>query len=390
MSTTVRVVRSERNIVKDTHLLIIGAGNVGTHTLDLLARRHDAPRITVAGRDSEHLIRQLNLSRLVATQLGYIPRLDYVPMDVNDIDQTAETIARLRPDVIFSTVSLQAWWVINELPKNLLERLDSAEIGPWLPMQLTLIYKVMQAVRMADCAPVVVNVALPDATHAILDKVGLAPNIGVGNVANIVPAIRHAAANELGVEVTQVDVRLIMEAYASHRLPRSGEAGGAPFYVSILHNGIEVRQNIDIDAVLKRVASQYRRLGGVRGAVLTAASAVRVLEAVCGQEHRLVHAPGPLGLVGGYPVNVSRFSSELALPLGVTVEQARDINERSLWYDGIAEIRADGSVRYSDPHMDIIRDMLGYDVREMRLEDSEAFARELGERYAMYRKSVMS
>lgn len=373
--------------MQDTHILIIGAGNVGTHTLDLLARRHDAPRITMAGRDDEHLTRQVNLSRMVATQLGYAPRLHHVVVDVTDIDHTADVVARLRPDIVFSTVSLQAWWVINELPREDLAALDAAEIGPWLPMQLTLLHKVMQAVRASGHQSAVVNVALPDATHAILDKVGLAPTIGAGNVANIVPALRHASADQLDADLQRVEIRLVMEAFVSHRVPRTGEAGGAPYHVAVLLDGVDVTGRIDEAALLGAVATRYRRLGGARGAAVTAASAVTVIEALTAGTPQLVHAPGPLGLIGGYPVAVSSAGLDLRLPSGITPEQARTANEKSLWYDGIAEVRADGSVRYSDPHMDIVRNMLGYDVREMKLEDSESCARELGLRYAAFRES---
>ncbi|MFF4306855.1 saccharopine dehydrogenase NADP-binding domain-containing protein [Streptomyces sp. NPDC001601] len=376
--------------MKDTHLLVIGAGNVGTHTLDLLARRPDAPRITLAGRDEELLIRQVNLSRMVAAQLGHTPRLDHVVMDVDHIDRTAATLAELSPDIVFSTVSLQAWWVINELPKDLLTRLDEAEIGPWLPMQLTLIHKVMQAVKASGIDTQVVNAALPDATHTILDKVGLAPTIGIGNVANIVPALRHAAADQLGKRPDQVDLRVVMEAFVSHRVPRTGDAGDAPYRISVLENGSDVTERVNVGSLLQAVATRYRRLGGVRGAVLTAASAVTVIEALTSTEPRLVHAPGPNALIGGYPVAVSAKGLDIQLPDGLSLTHALDINKKALWHDGIAEIRDDGSVRYSDPHMDIVKSMIGYDVREMKLADSEACARELAAKYGEFKKSLGS
>jgi hypothetical protein len=374
--------------VRDAHVLIIGAGNVGTHTLDLLARRADAPRVTIAGRREEHLVRQANLSRMVATQLGHQPRIDYAVIDVDNIDQTAATLAGLSPDLVFSTASLQAWWVINELPRELLTRLDEAEIGPWLPMQLTLIHKVMQAVQAAGQPVKVLNAALPDVTHAILDKVGLAPTIGIGNVANIVPAIRHAAAGQLGAAVSSVQIKLVMEAYVSHRIPRTGEPGAAPYHLTVYRDGTDVTGQLDASQLLKIVATHYRRLGGAQGAVLTAASAVTVIEALASGTPRAVHAPGPGGLIGGYPVLASAGELRIDLPAGLTQEEAEDINQQAMWHDGIAEVRADGSVRYSDPHMDIVSEMLGYDVREMKLADSQACAEELAHRYAEFKKAL--
>ena len=134
------------------------------------------------------------------------------------------------------------------------------------------------------------------------------------------------------------------------------------------------------------VSSRYRRLGGSQGAVLTAASAVTVIQALSSAVPCAVHAPGPLALIGGYPVQASAAGLEIDLPPGVTLEQAIEINEKAMWHDGIAEVRDDGSVRFSDPQMDIVSRMLGYDVREMKLTDSEACAEELGRRYAAFRQ----
>ncbi|MDT0382158.1 hypothetical protein RM572_25685 [Streptomyces sp. DSM 42041] len=363
-------------------VMIVGLGNMGGHVLDMLIRRPDSPRIIVAGRDAEYLERRANLSVLAATHLGYQPNVETAVIDVHDIDHTAETLAHLRPDIILSTVSLQAWWVVTELPKPILDELNQAEIGPWLPIQLTLIYKLMQAVRASGIDTKVANAALPDATHRILDSVGLAPDIGIGNVANAIPALRRAAAEELGAPLPQVTVRLVAEHFATTRLPRKGHADGAPFHFSVYRDGTDVTQTVDVDQVLKTAAARYPRIGGKVGVMLTAASAVTVLDALMSENEILVHSPGALNLIGGYPVWVSNSSVSLALPDDLSLEEAKRINMGGLVYEGIDEIRDDGSVRYSEKNMAVMKRVLGYECSTMRLEDSEHQAEEIAARYA--------
>jgi len=55
----------------------------------------------------------------------------------------------------------------------------------------------MQAVKASGIATKTVNAAFPDAVNPILARIGLAPDIGVGNVANLVPAVRLSIARLL-------------------------------------------------------------------------------------------------------------------------------------------------------------------------------------------------
>jgi hypothetical protein len=331
----------------------------------------------------------VNLATFVARQLGFSPRVSYEVADVTDKGRLAEVVARAQPDIVLSTVSLQAYWVISELPTDVFHELDEAEIGPWLPMQLTLIHKVMQEIASSGVSPLVLNAALPDATHAILGKVGLAPTVGVGNVANVVPGLRYSAAESLGVNVGEVEVRLAMEAYVSHRLPKHGDSGGAPFILKVLHDGEDVSAQLDLDAVMAGLSTSWARLGGLTGMQLTAASAVSVLDAMLSDSNTVVHAPGPQGLVGGYPVRVNRQGVTVVLPPGCTAAEAEAANARALVFDGIEEIREDGSVRYSDRHMAVLSKLLGYSRDVMSLDESEGCAKELAERYGRFRKAHM-
>lgn len=368
------------------HVVIIGPGRLGTGVANMLMQRPDGPRLTILGTDAEQTKRRANLSLLTATQLGFDPELATEGCDLRDVDRTAEQLARLEPDIVFNTASLQAWWVIGELPPAVFKELDAADIGPWLPMQLTLIYKLMQAVSRSGVDARVVNAALPDVTHAMLDKVGLAPTIGVGNVANVVPGLRRAAADLLGRALTEVDLRLVAEAFVSHTLKNTTDVKGAPYHLAVLVDGREV--SVDIEEMVRLLSSRYARVGGGEGTLLTAASAVTVLDALMTDRGDLVHAPGPSGLIGGYPVRVWRDRVELALPPSVTAEQAQSANAAAMVLDGVAEVRNDGSAVYTPENMAIVERMLGYSAKAVTLEESEDQARALGEAYARFRRGL--
>ena len=370
----------QRKSIQKT-VMIVGLGDLGAHVLDMLSRLPSRPRIVVAGRREEWLIRRKNLANYVAMHLGVEPDLGHVVVDLDDEARTAEAISAINPDIIFSAVSLQSWRVITELPKAIFDELDEAQFGPWLPMHLTPVHALMRAVALSGVSARVVNAAFPDCVNAVLGQVGLAPTIGIGNVANIVPALRSSVACALDQPVGRVRISLVAQHYFTHRVPRHGDAGGAPFHLTATLDGDDVTKRIDIAEVLKLLTKQLRRQGGIAGQALTAASAMSVLSAMLEDAGRVVHAPGPNGLPGGYPVRITARGGEPVLPAGLSLDDAIAMNEACQRKDGIDKIDADGTVHFTELEMAIMKRMLGYECRSMRLEESGARARELRVKY---------
>ncbi|MGD2186216.1 MAG: hypothetical protein PVI71_08815 [Desulfobacterales bacterium] len=362
-------------------IMVIGIGDLGGHVLELLVRAPGSRRIITADVNEDWAYRKTNIAAFGAAQLGHYPEMQFVKVDLYNIDRTSELIAKYQPDIIYSAVSLQSWWVINTLPKEVFEKLDMARFGPWLPMHLTLIYKLMQAVKQTGLDIKVINSAFPDATHPVLDKVGLAPTIGIGNVANPVPAIRGSIAYRLARPMKDVTVFLFAQHYVSHYLPRFGTAGGAPYYLKAMVDGEDITPEVNIQEVFADIPTRFRRPGGRDGQILTASSAAAIILAVADDTGEFTHAPGPAGLPGGYPVRVDRNGGQVVLPKGLTLEQAVDINAEGQRYDGIDEIDQNGNVRYTEKSAAIIKKMLGYECKAMKLEESEAQAKELGRRF---------
>jgi hypothetical protein len=372
--------RKEKEMARST-IMIIGIGDLGGHVLEMLARAPGSRRIITADTNQDWAYRKTNIAAFGAAQLGYYPELEFVKIDLYNINQTAEIISHYKPEVIYSAVSLQSWWVINTLPKEVFEKLDTARFGPWLPMHLTLVYKLMQAVKQTGLDVKVINSAFPDATHPVLDKVGLAPAIGIGNVANPVPAIRSSIAYRLAKPMKEITIFFFAQHYVSHYLPRFGTAGGAPYFLKAIVDGEDVTGEVNMEEVFADVPNRFRRPGGRDGQILTASSATATTLAVADDTGEFMHAPGPSGLPGGYPVRVDRNGGIVILPKGLALDEAIRINEEGQRFDGIDRIDQDGTVHYTEKSVAIMKEMLDYDCKVMKLEETEAQSEELGRKF---------
>jgi hypothetical protein len=367
-------------------IMIVGLGDLGSRVLDSLIRWPDASPIIVGARNVEAARRRANLALFSAQQIGFDPTISIEAVDLHDIDRTAETIARVKPDIIFNAATLQSWRIITELPPDVFKALDEAQFGPWLPMHLTLMWKLMQAVRRSALATAVVNAAFPDATNATLGKAGLAPACGIGNVANVIPALRNAAANQLKVAVRRVQVLMVAQHYVSHAIPRFGNCGEAPAHIQVLLDGQDTGPGIDQRALLLTLTGPLKRLGGREGQMLTAASATLVLRAMTKNSGEVVHSPGPNGLPGGYPVRFDDLFPKVVLPTGLSLADAIKINETGQRADGIESIAADGTVRFTSREMAVMNNMIGYHCEVMPLANCEMWAKELGSKYNAFAK----
>lgn len=381
ISSQVSCYRREEELTK---IMIIGFGNLASHILNILLQFPEVGKIVVASRSEEHLNRAKNLSVFTAIQLERYGKVECQYLDLWDIEKSAEAIAVVQPSIILNTSTLQSWRVITNLPKQVFSKLDQAQFGPWLPMHLTLNYKLMLAVKMAEVNSLVVNAAFPDALNPVLDKVGLAPDAGIGNVANIIPALKSSIAFHLNVMAQQINVNFIAHHYLSHSIPRFGTAGNIPFHLSASLDGENITNTIDLEKVFKLLTSKFRRLGGVDGQLLTASSAARVLLGLCSESTTFTHAPGVQGLPGGYPIMVNSRGLAISLPQGVTLQEAVEINLAGQKADGIESIDEQGTVHFRDQEMEIMKRMLGYECKSMTLADSEYWANELAQKYKIF------
>lgn len=350
--------------------------------LDLFLRLPGKHQFLVGGRNLDRLQPRVNLSLLSALQLGYAPEVRCIFLDLNNIEQTAETIAHFRPTIVVCTATRQRLGGVQHLPPSLATQLARAPMGPRLPLHLSLVNKLMQAVRLSETKPLVLNAIYPDVIHPVLQKVGLAPTTGLGDLANNTPAVRLALASYVDQPLEQVDVRLIMARVVSYRMSRA-RIEGLPFHATFLINGEDdITPQVDAHRVFEALPTILQRTSGDTGLLMTAASAMAVFEGIVKDSHDIMHAPGPCGLPGGYPICVHAQGVNIALPHYMSMHDALQINQAGLLLDGVEGIEEDGAVIFTDEAVTLYRDVLGYECKRMPLLETEERAKELQERYA--------
>lgn len=373
----VRIMIGERTV------MIIGLGYIGNYALEFLARTPGIERI-VTSDVSQNGQGKANNAMLGAAQMGFYPEIEFIPLDLFNIDQTATVLDRVKPEVILSTVSLQSYWVISELPPPIFKRLKlECGYGPWIPNQFTLNYKLMQAVKKAGIDTHVITAGFPDATNPILGKVGLTPTIGLGNMDNFVPGIRKLVAGQMEVPETAVTVYLVAHHILRTSIKNVDDVDEIPpFYLGIFVDNKDVSHEFDLKKLL---IDETKFVFGWRNDSKVASSGVKNVLAILNNTRQLTHSPGPNGLVGGYPVRLGREGAEIVLPPGITLEEAIKINEQSQVYDGIEKIEDDGTVILTDKAANGMKEILGYAHKRIRVEENEERARELG---ALYKKAL--
>jgi hypothetical protein len=189
--------------------MIVGLGEVGGHLLEFLARTGWQGKMIVSDVREDWLMKKSNSVMLGSLNQGFRPNIVPMRVDLNDIEATARIIEENHPDLVFNATSLQSWWVIGELPPQVSGKLLEAGLGAWLPMHLTLAYKLMQAVKKSSVQAQVVNSAFPDAVNPTLARAGLAPTVGIGNLDLLIPKIRLYVSQKLAIPIDSITVYMV-------------------------------------------------------------------------------------------------------------------------------------------------------------------------------------
>ena len=121
---------------------------------------------------------------------------------------------------------------------------------------------------------------------------------------------------------------------------------------------------------------------------LTAGSAVRLITALGSDCSVRLHAPGPNGLPGGYPVLASKSGVTVPEIDGLSLPDAIDVNEQSHKFDGIELIEKDGSVVFTENVISVARDELKFNCSRLEPHEVETQAQELLSKFQAYAKAL--
>jgi hypothetical protein len=371
-------------------LMIFGAGKLGGPLIDLMAMRYPNHRYVLVARSPEIAERRLNLVRYVVSQWGLYPELHWVTTDLLDVDRTAEQIQKYQPDVIFNAATPFAWWNVNSLPSNLSRLANEAGHGVWGALDCVPPMKLAEALSEADAHPIYVNGSYPDMVNAFLWALPHAPVVGIGNISNVVPGLRLAYARLLKVNPNDTRIQLVCHHFTSLNGPTIGGSGGAPYHLVVsTKDDRVVYKNIE-DAPFALVKSSVPRLRGLEGQGVTVSSAATVLAAMMNGTESRHHTPGPLGLVGGYPITVNSDGIvALDLPSEIESSEAMGINEEAQKFDGVEAARPN-SIRLTKSANAALEEIVGITLPEITYDNVLSYAKEIMQqltiRYGFMRK----
>jgi hypothetical protein len=364
----------------DNKIIIFGLGDLGGWVLEFLARSEGIGTIIAVDINEDWGARKTNSVAIGAAQQGYNKTIKFQKCDVRDIDGTAELLKGINPDLIYSNVTLAGWLAMSKVvakvgisSPDIIEKWDKSP-GARFPLQVTLVSKLMQAVKKSGITAPVLNNSFPDLVNPVLCRNGLGPLLGAGNLDLIVGEIKRKISVAENVPISEITVCMA----GAHCLYTQGTRTGVPYFLKILVRDQDITSKIEVDSLISErltacPASQLSWIGEPQ----VAASAVKNIMAILNDANLYTHAPGPIGLPGGYPVRLDAKGVEIVLPEEITLEEAIRINLEGLKHEGVEKLKEDGTVVITEEAYQVHKEILGVDWREIHFNDMEEVSNEL-------------
>jgi hypothetical protein len=356
-------------------VMIFGLGDLGGWVLEFLARRVGVSTIIGCDKRKDWGSKKINGAASGAGAEGYDKTMVFEECDVYDTDRTAELISKYKPDFIYSGMTLMSWTVYTFLPHDMHEQTKKIAGGPVVPVHLTLIYKLMQAVKKSGVNPVVLNNSWPDIVNPMLWGAGLGVLVGGGNLDNIVSEMRRKVSVKENVPISAITVYFLCE----HVINVIGVRGGIPYYLKIMIGDKDITSKYDTASLISdrlMAPCPPEWLSWIIHPQV-ASSTVKNIMAVLNDTNELTHSPGPNGMIGGYPMRIGAKGVKIELPAGMTMEQAIKYNTDQAKYEGVEEIKKDGTLIVTEEARKITKDLLGMECREIKVADTADWAKEL-------------
>lgn len=353
-------------------VMIIGYGSTGKYALDMLTRLPDLAdcEYTILSRtQKEEAERRINLTLVSAGMFGMYPKVRYIACDINDIERLSETIALSEPDVIAYTGRYMKGFKYGEFSYP-----NQIGYGVWTPMAAVLVEKVMRAVKQAGVKSRVINTSYGDAVSPLLAARKLAPYTSAGNLNHLIPRIARAYETLTGQPAGCTDVTFAGSHYANTYISKEGTAKGSPYLLHI--GGSKPVRDCDVfkHCAIPTASGQERNIMIASDVVML----IRLMLDKSGNEHK-IHAPGPFGNVGGYPL-LFRNGQMRVDETHFTLKEMIAVNKDSLRCDGIESLDENG-IHFTDEVIDKMKAVFGMNYpKTVALEDCESFAAKIAER----------
>lgn len=335
---------------RKVRIMIIGLGSVGNYLLDyLMSSRDEELELCVVGRNREKLESDVNIVRvasLIRSQnRSCVQIIDGV--DLNDVDQIAETIESWRPDIIVNSSRAYPGLKYGSISwKNI------RAYGLWTPLAMKYTRNIMEGYAAAGSNAIVINTSYSDAVIPWLRSAQkLYPDFGSGNINHLIPRIQFAVAEKLQIEdYWNVDVTFAVAHFHDVVISKEGQTEGVDMLIDIRYQGKKadaaledvfagccIPMPVDAKRNMMNASSNFAIIQGILSAVRQ------------GSKVKL-HCPGVFGEIGGYPVLIDGSAPALTASIDescFSLDEMRRKNCESIYLDGIEDI-SNGTLVFTD------------------------------------------
>jgi len=337
-------------------ILIFGTGSFAARIIfDIAATASEPVTVAVAGRQPARLAWLRTAGHARAAIFERPVRISTRIVDITSADAAAEVIATVKPIVIVQAASTQGGAVISTRGNAWSELVADGGLSATAVFQTLLSSRVARGLSATGHRAFFVNCCYADVANSLIAALGLPITTGVGNVS----ILSNMFAGDLDPRNGhKVKVLAHYQAIGIFRRPPDDRAGPIPRVWIDEH---------EIDDVRSRFRSV--RLTPEPVIDISGASGVPMMLAMAADAPWAGHAPGPLGLPGGYPVKFADGVLALDLPAAVSRDEAVQWNAAFEERNGLV-IESHGRARYTG----VLRDRLavyssslagGFDVRDL-------------------------
>lgn len=345
-------------------VMIIGLGSVGAYLMDYLISKNDpAVNLVVVGRDENKMLSKVNITRVAGLIRGVNKSHIEIEsgVDLNDIDAVQKAIEKRQPDFIVN--SSRAY---PGLKYGSISWANVRAYGIWSPLAIRFTKNVMEACDKADTNAIVINTSYSDAVIPWLKSAGKAyPDFGSGNLNHLVPRMKFAVADMLGVkDYWNVDVMFAAGHFHDVCISKEGQTEGVELPLKIYYNGEEVDLPHDKVFAACKILTPVDQTRNMMNASSNYQIITAVIDAIRTHENQKVFTPGFGGNIGGYPVQVGYKDGQLDAWIDESVFSFEEMNKAdraSMALDGVEDV-VDGKLIYTDALIEKARKAFGKEL----------------------------
>ena len=331
-------------------VMIIGLGSVGSYLLDYLISKNDPSiSIVVVGRDKDKLQTKVNIIRVA----GLIREINKSNIDVegdvdlNDVDAIRNAIQKHQPDFIVNSSRAYPGLKYGSISWS-----NIRAYGIWSPLSIRFTKNIMEAYDKAGSDAIVINTSYSDAVIPWLKSAGkIYPDFGSGNLNHLVPRMKFAAADILGVEdFWNVDVMFAAGHFHDVCISKEGHTEGVDLPLKIYYKGKEVDLPHNKIYTACKIAMPVDQTRNMMNASSNYRIITAIIDAIRKKEDQKLFIPGFGGNLGGYPVVVGYRNGNIDCWIDESVfsfERMKQANRESMALDGVEDV-VDGKLVYTD------------------------------------------